>query len=215
MNKLCIYCGQRAATDPDHIPPKCFFPTPRPSNLITVPSCRQCNNNFSKGDERVRNLITSLESTEDHPAIKNQLGDKRYRSLFRDRGITNLNHLINSLMTKDRYSDGGIYLEKAPAFNLDQPLMDRFFDRMSRALLYHENSIGYVNCRVEWHVSPNFSSIENIPNDIEKLLKCGKLRILGDNIFYYVGWFLPEKVNSLWILGFYDSVEFMTRLRVN
>jgi len=215
MNKLCIYCGQRPAIEPDHVPPKCFFPIPRPSNLITVPSCRECNSNFSKDDERVRNLITSLDSTEDHPAIKNQLGDKRYRSLFRERGITNLNHLINSLMTKDRYSDGGIYLETAPAFNLDQPLMDRFFNRMSRALLYHENSIGYVDCTVEWRIAPNFSRMENIPDDIKKFLSYGKLRIVGDNIFYYVAWFRPQEVNSLWILGFYDGVDFITSVRAS
>ena len=93
--------------------------------------------------------------------------------------------------------------------------MDRFFDRMSRALLYHENSMGNVNCKVEWRVAPNFSKIENIPDAIKNFLSYGKLRIIGDNIFYYVAWVAPEEINSLWIFGFYDGVDFMTRVRAS
>lgn len=36
------------------MPPRCFFPDPKPDNLITVPCCRDCNNGKSKDDEAVR-----------------------------------------------------------------------------------------------------------------------------------------------------------------
>jgi hypothetical protein len=38
----------------DHIPPEGFFPTPKPSNLITARCCAQCNHGFSLDDEAFR-----------------------------------------------------------------------------------------------------------------------------------------------------------------
>ena len=47
MKKSCIYCGNTEDLTKDHIPPKTLFPKPRPSNLITVPCCKNCNGSFS------------------------------------------------------------------------------------------------------------------------------------------------------------------------
>jgi hypothetical protein len=66
MSSQCIYCGINEANERDHIPPKSFFPEPRPSNLITVPSCSKCNRDYGKIDEIVRNLLTSFDTTEVH-----------------------------------------------------------------------------------------------------------------------------------------------------
>ena len=54
---LCCYCGFREATTKDHIPPKAIFNKPRPSNLVTVPCCFECNNDASKTDERFKTYI--------------------------------------------------------------------------------------------------------------------------------------------------------------
>ena len=215
-NQICIYCGIRKATERDHVPPECFFPIPRPSNLITVPSCAECNRSFGKHDERVRNLITSSENTEQHDAIKSQLAHKRNRSIFRERGITNLNHLMESIIIKDRYSEEGLYLGTSPAFNLDQPLVDRFFDRMTRALFYHENAIGYVDCYIKWYMAPSFPDENMMPDDLKRFLSsCVVFRSIGDDIFTYGGWFNSGEARSIWFLNFYDGVEFMTILSEN
>ena len=34
----------------EHVPPKSLFPKPRPSNLITVPSCESCNVRFAQDE---------------------------------------------------------------------------------------------------------------------------------------------------------------------
>ena len=47
---MCVYCGS-AVTTVDHIPPKAIIPAKSRGNLLTVPSCRKCNNSFSKDDE--------------------------------------------------------------------------------------------------------------------------------------------------------------------
>ena len=46
----CVYCGGRAETR-DHVPPKCLLEKPFQKNLLTVPSCRRCNENFSLDEQ--------------------------------------------------------------------------------------------------------------------------------------------------------------------
>ncbi len=201
MTEICIYCGVNVATERDHAPPKCFFPPPRPDNMITVPSCEECNRKFGKDDERVRNLLISLDTTELHKAIKNHLALKRNRSLIRQKGRTNFQHILRSMKFVERYSKGGIYLGKAPAFNLDQDVMDRFLERMTRALIYHDNSIGYVNCDIKWRMSLSPEQFESMPTRMKQFLSSGKFQEIGDNIFKYIGLFYPGKANSLWLLN--------------
>lgn len=50
----CFFCGRSNPTTNDHIPPKGFFPKPRPSNLITVRACYECNHGFNRIDEQFR-----------------------------------------------------------------------------------------------------------------------------------------------------------------
>jgi len=206
MKQPCIYCGEREGSHRDHAPPKCFFPEPRPSNLITVPACLVCNGKYGKDDDQVRNLITSLEDTVEHPAIVTQLGNKRYRSIFRGKGKHKLEEFEKSLIEIDRFSKTGGYLGKHPAFNFDQPIMDRFFDRMARALLYHENSIGYVKCKIEWNL---IRTEDALPKGLrDQLISWGKYGAIGDDIFCYLGLVMPNVVSSFWVLDFYGGVEF-------
>lgn len=56
----CVYCGDKADTR-EHCPSKTFLKKPYPTDLPTVPACKECNNGFS-GDERyASNVIKFLE----------------------------------------------------------------------------------------------------------------------------------------------------------
>lgn len=54
INTVCCYCGIKRATTKDHVPPKAIFTKPRPSDLITVPCCFECNNAASVSDEKFK-----------------------------------------------------------------------------------------------------------------------------------------------------------------
>lgn len=54
----CYLCGSYKDLTRDHVPPKCLFPKPRPSDLLTLPCCYECNNSASDDDEYLR-LATS------------------------------------------------------------------------------------------------------------------------------------------------------------
>ncbi len=60
-DRRCYLCGTTENLTREHIPPKCLFPKPVPTNLRlhTVPCCYPCNNSASQDDEYLR-LATSL-----------------------------------------------------------------------------------------------------------------------------------------------------------
>lgn len=52
LTGICVLCGLEGKITRDHIPPKACFPKPRPSNLITVPACEDCNAGRSDLDDK-------------------------------------------------------------------------------------------------------------------------------------------------------------------
>ena len=153
------------------------------------------------------------DKTEDHPAIQQQIARKRDRSYTRRKGQSNYQHIIQSLRIVDRYSAVGIYLGKAPAFDLNQKVMDRFIERMTRALLYYENGIEQAEIEIEWKKSPDQSALAKMPQRVRALLLSGQCKQIGEGIFGYVGYYTPGKAGSLWLLNFYGGIEFMSIVR--
>ena len=71
--KRCVYCLEREATTKDHVPPKCFFPPDDRPNLITVPSCLECNQKFSSSaDLEFQLSLTILSGQNPRAATKFQ-----------------------------------------------------------------------------------------------------------------------------------------------
>jgi hypothetical protein len=55
--RQCSYCGLEKKITSDHVPPKLFLEQPRPPNLLTVPSCSDCNQSFMADDEYTRAVL--------------------------------------------------------------------------------------------------------------------------------------------------------------
>lgn len=216
IQSACIYCGAPDPTGRDHVPPLCLFPT-RPKDAITVPSCRMCNESYGRDDERVRNLLTSLASTESHPAIQRELSGRRDRAPNRD--LTNLRgkhleHLLDSIMLVKVRTPAGLYLGGGLAFDLDQPALDRFFSRLTRSLLWHEIMVLARSCEIEWRMAPSMSDLNGMPPERRAfLLSPSRTGSVGGDVFRYAGYLRPSRASSLWLFGFYEGVEFMTRCR--
>jgi hypothetical protein len=61
VRRLSVKPGEQYPSDGltmDHVPPKGLFPDPKPSNLLTLPCCYECNNGKSSFDEKLRILAT-------------------------------------------------------------------------------------------------------------------------------------------------------------
>jgi hypothetical protein len=69
----CIYCGAVNDLTLDHVPPKLFFATPYPENLITVPACHSCNQSFQKDDEYTRTIASLDLRASKNPTAQSKL----------------------------------------------------------------------------------------------------------------------------------------------
>jgi hypothetical protein len=205
--KRCTYCG-KTATSKDHVPPKCFFSEPYPPNLITVPSCESCNKRFDEEiDVLARNRLASILQNESHPAVRDQLSEKRSRSYRRKK--RNLKHAIDGITSKEVFSSGGVFLGWAPAIKLDDPVMDKFFERLGRGLIRKVCGVGYVDCVVEWDMASTVYDMAGGPQGIaSEIGDPVAVRNMGDQTFAYVGWFTKGFADSFWIVQFYGGVEF-------
>lgn len=57
-------------TSLEHVPGKCLFPKPRPTDLITVPACEQCNNGSSLEDEYFLDTLALIDEERPSAALE-------------------------------------------------------------------------------------------------------------------------------------------------
>lgn len=79
---ICIFCQDKDVNFPkdgDHVPPRFIFGKNPPPNLRKVPSCRDCNNSFSKDEEYFRLIITGFLS---HTTQANDIFDSKISRSF-------------------------------------------------------------------------------------------------------------------------------------
>jgi len=78
----CIFCQDKEVNFPkdgDHVPPRFIFTKLPPPNLRKVPSCKECNNSFSKDEEYFRLVITGFFS---HTTEANEIFDSKISRSF-------------------------------------------------------------------------------------------------------------------------------------
>lgn len=104
---LCVYCGILADSK-DHAPPKCLMLSPLPSNLITLPACKKCNNGFSFDENVVRALI-SIVGKHPHLVQERESGGWLDRTLRRNPRIAKI--LEEARQPNGNYALQGTLLE--------------------------------------------------------------------------------------------------------
>lgn len=57
---MCSYCGERIATDNEHVFPRNLYPTSKVKSRVqrlTIPSCNDCNKGWSDDETHFRNVL--------------------------------------------------------------------------------------------------------------------------------------------------------------
>jgi len=125
-----------------------LFPMANDIQMITVPCCEECRSGHQGDDAIARNFLISSAAAESRQVSDDQIEKGRNRSLARDR--TMLKQMTDAITVADVSLEGKVSLGTAPAFNINQVPMDRFFDRVARSLLHEETGSGYVTCTIRW-----------------------------------------------------------------
>jgi len=199
----CYMCDEES-TSVEHSPPKSFFPTDKRTNLITVPACKTHNEDTSKDDEYVRNIITM--SIENNQTSIDHFFDKSLRSFQRSPGLTSA--IRNSL------KDVSFYKLNAKSFQLDRPRFDRVIRKIAYALFYQE--YGYTWERL-LAATTNQLKMEDMSNDhlgdiFETLSDdLNELQLKGENplVFQYAFInFGPDRNDKALFMLFYEGFPF-------
>lgn len=134
--QICTYCGERAGTTRDHIPPKGLFAKPRP-NLITVPCCELCRESQSLDDEYFVRMISMRSGTADNPSAS-AARDSALRSLTKPAKRRFANSLLGSAKDFAVYSPSGIYLGQSMSYDVDLKRLCNVIERTTCGLFSHE-----------------------------------------------------------------------------
>lgn len=203
MNKFkrkiaaCYFCGS-PATSRDHLPPKTMFDDPKPTNLVTLPSCDQHNSQQSKDDEYF-SVIIKTASASNPVAEKLILGGVVKRFLKRPA-------LLHSLLQKSRQvelrTSSGIIVGKAPAIEYDRSRITNVVERITRGFFFTIcGSRLPRDCRVQvFPINPKLDQA------ILKTMLAAPIHSIVPNVFEYRFLLEPrEPYFSAWFFQFYDQ----------
>lgn len=131
--KKCFICGKQAISN-EHTPAKCFFPDGPKSKQIKVFSCKYHNQDTSKDDEYIRNII--VMSNNNNQTAFNIFQNKCMNS-FRRRPEF-LKSLIDSgIPTHINKNDE---IKQTKAFPIEFDRFEKIMRKISYALFYHKNN---------------------------------------------------------------------------
>jgi hypothetical protein len=148
---ICYICGGLGRPDSrDHVIPDCFFKSPRPANLLTLPAHYTCHNRFD--DEYARDILSGLGS--EGSDIAQELWNTKTKRSF-ERSAPLRKSFRESLVRKiDLTSPAGLVFDQAPALRIER---DRFYPLMRKIVqgmyLYHTGEFLPPNFRSAWNLN--------------------------------------------------------------
>ena len=209
---LCIYCQVNPATTNDHVPPKGLFKEPRPSNLITVPACFECNASFQKDDEYFLTIALDIyaSQTEDGAGIVK----KQLRSMRRRESRGKWKPLLNTLMPVELRSKAGLILGNSVAIRIDTNRLAKTVNRIIRGLYYEVVKSplpvdALVGC-LPLHEYVKRHPCNSCTPDLVDCIPILPSQVLGDGTFEFRQFIVEEQtLKSFWYLEFYGRLGFV------
>ena len=198
----CYLCGNPADTK-DHIPPRCIFPDPKPTDLITVPSCQECNSASQLDDEYFRWFVATASS--EHPEAL-RLIRERVIPRFRKRPAL-LKSIMRRAVRVNVHSRAGVFLKQRPGFHFDRPRIQNVVEKITKGLYRHETAQRLAN---EYSVK-DFVFNPDVPDSAKDWVISLPLREIGAGLFSYryAQAFEDEGVTT-WFLVFFDKTMIMS-----
>ena len=147
MNKkskkgICVFCGNMRELTKDHIPPKTIFPKPRPNNLITVPSCYECNDSAKKDDEYF-GVMMAMQDTNGRHSSSSKLLPKIFDGLRHEKAKGFKQKVFQNFRVQNVVTESGIFLGEHPIFEEEAAPIVRVIERTCKGLFYFEKNKHY------------------------------------------------------------------------
>ena len=131
----CAYCGRPSEGGRDHVPGKQFFPSPRPKDLVTVPSCDSCNGEFKPDEDLFRSTFWFGPGGQT-PAARALWKQKIDRAHDKDLGLRKA--VAQALAVRSVVTPAGLHLGNHMTISIDWPRTLHFIEKCVRGLYYFE-----------------------------------------------------------------------------
>ncbi len=201
----CIFCGSEGNITREHAISKNLFPDNYSKGvLITLPSCKDCNESYSRDEELFRLFLVN-QSTERSRVAMDMLHGKITRAMKKAPGKA-INVLKKMSPVKFKNPDGG--LENKVAFYVsaeDWKGHHRVLDKYVKALFYKHMGVAIPAHHQITHVF--VSDPSKIPNDVKAALRWN---LDHEHIYVYAFACVPSTLQSTWTFVFYDTVIFQS-----
>jgi hypothetical protein len=208
MNSHCYLCG--AKVDPtrhrDHIPPKAFFPTPRPADLITVPCCKPCNRAASLDDEAFKawfSIAVGASPTAAATMVDASLPHVFHRSAkFSDYTISLVERGMIEYLDGPREVDGIV---------IPKDRLTRFMTRIVKGLLCHyEPEYDYSSDAF----TVKLLAISQTNLDLLAPFQAkGTFDKRGDGVVCFRREVRHDKQEGLWLITFFEAANVLVHHR--
>jgi hypothetical protein len=193
----CAYCGEQRELTRDHIPPRCLFGKPRPADLITVPSCVDCNQKASKHDEYFRIAVTTGIDREKFPR-ENTDSVRAINSLARPASLRFAKTLLQN------------YKPNPSRLTIDCGRIKTVLFRIARGLFYHHKGVGMPGAIV-FEIAIIDGSQKISMEGRERIKRLDEnLTTIGRGVFRYAfePFEPPDPFGTAWLMRFYDHKTF-------
>jgi len=131
-SEICYICCEPGADSDDHVIPACLFPSPRPSNLLTLRAHYSCHNRLD--EEYLRNLMASFGRDSSRSAGHLWESEGAVRRSFARNTPLRRSLIAGMLPRVERFTPGGIFLGHAPAIRFDPKRVYPPLEKMVRGL---------------------------------------------------------------------------------
>jgi hypothetical protein len=199
----CYLCGtklkRKVNWTNDHIPPDCFFPPGTP-NMITVPCCYSCNQEYKSLDENIKNHMSRLIFNKTLEPI-----DRGCRAVERSpkllKKFLSYTKVHPTLVGKDGKPRIVYYFNKAE--------IDKWLIRIVKGFFFHKNRSRISNNaifkpKVHSEIMPQPSDSFPMENGLER------------RPYFVYGVVKDDKTPKLdcWVLIFFDKLLFSVEVEI-
>lgn len=196
----CYLCRSTLDLTHDHLPPKNLFTESPRINLITVPCCKNCNESFSKLDERFRAFVSMAVNVSE--TGKTVLRKKVFA------GTLKKSPRLKKQMAKDLFIATSEFGENLPIISIDRDVLDGFFSRLTKGMLatfYPE--IDYFDLKFSVTQLTQFAADHPKFEAVVSTLKPDERG--GGAFRFWHGVAQELRTVSIWVYQFYGAASFM------
>lgn len=196
----CIFCGVAADTR-EHVPPKQFFKGIPEKDLITVPSCKKCNQSFQSDEDFFRQFWVSMLMGR-APRAKEIALNEMARAILRRPALAW--RMFSQMRPINRYTPSGVLIEQATLYHItpeDRARINRVVDKTIRGLFFKEfgRTIDFDwIVKINW-ITPQMEQEQNLP----ALAATMRWNVIREDTFAYGVSSVPDTNQSIWFLDFF------------